>query len=347
MSDKTNTANSHRRYNPLSDKWVLVSPNRSKRPWNGKVETPAQDIGVSHDENCYLCSGNTRVSGQVNDDYQGCFVFDNDFAALQNAAHIEKSDDDLFKSEGVSGHCKVICYSPDHSKTLPELALPEIEEVIDTWCAIYADLEKSFNWVQIFENKGEINGCSNPHPHGQVWASRHIPSEADREDAQQQTYFDEHQSPMLLDYAKREIDNEERVVCLNDDWVVVVPYWASWPYETLLMPRSEVSHMSELHDLQKKSLAEILKEITTRYDNLFNTSFPYSFGWHCRPVGDNSSGHWLMHGHFYPPLLRSATVQKFMVGYELMAETQRDITPEQAAKTLRDLSDVHYKQAAK
>ncbi|MCL4168313.1 UNVERIFIED_CONTAM: hypothetical protein GTU68_051290, partial [Idotea baltica] len=240
MSDKTSTNKPHRRYNPLSDKWVLVSPNRSNRPWNGKVETPSEVIEVHHDDGCYLCAGNTRVSGEVNDDYQGCFVFNNDFAAIHPEDNMEKSSDDLFRSEDVSGQCKVICYSPDHSKTLPELSLLEIDEIIDTWCGIYKDLETNFDWVQIFENKGEINGCSNPHPHGQVWASSHIPSEVDREDAQQKTYYDEKNSSMLLDYAKREIDNEERVVCFNEDWVVVVPYWASWPYETLLMPRSQV-----------------------------------------------------------------------------------------------------------
>jgi len=345
MNDKANTENPHRRYNPLSDKWVLVSPNRSNRPWNGKVEMTTLEVGVTHDKNCYLCAGNTRISGEVNDHYQGCFVFDNDFSALQDVEKSEKFGDDLFKFEGVSGHCKVICYSPDHSKTLPELTLSEIEEIIDTWCAIYTDLEKKFEWVQIFENKGEINGCSNPHPHGQVWASAHIPSEIIRENTQQLSYFNKHQSPMLVNYVKREIINEERVVCINDDWVVVVPYWASWPYETLLLPRGEVSHMKELNGQQKKTLARILKDITTRYDNLFKTSFPYSFGWHCRPADGNNSRHWLMHGHFYPPLLRSATVQKFMVGYELMAEIQRDLTPEQAAETLRNLSDVHYKQA--
>ena len=345
MTAKTIHATPHRRYNPLSDKWVLVSPHRADRPWHGKVERPNDPPQSSHDENCYLCAGNTRASGKVNENYTGCFVFDNDFAALQENELNETFTDGLMHASSVSGECKVLCYSPDHSKTMPELDVAEIEQVIDAWCDLYNELEEKYQWVQIFENKGEINGCSNPHPHGQVWASGHIPDELGREATQQKAYFDQHKRPLLLDYLEQEIENKQRIVCLNDDWVALVPYWASWPFETILLPRSHKPHMNDLNDGQKRSLAEILKQLTTRYDNLFKTPFPYSMGWHSRPANGDAADPWQLHAHFYPPLLRSATVQKFMVGYELMAEIQRDISPESAAKMLRDVSKTHYKMA--
>jgi UDPglucose--hexose-1-phosphate uridylyltransferase len=335
----------HRRYNPLNDKWILISPQRSKRPWKGKVENDQTSTSESYDGSCYLCPGNKRVSGAINEKYEQCFIFDNDFAALEENPADETMDTPLFRAMHVSGQCKVLCYSPDHSKTLPELDIDTIRAVIDAWCDIYTEMEPANEWVQIFENKGEINGCSNPHPHGQVWASNHIPQEAEREDQMQQQHFTENQVPMLLQYAEAEITNEERLVCMNDDWLAVVPYWASWPFETLLMPREHITHMTDLDNTQKTSLAEILKELTTRYDNLFNVSFPYSMGWHCRPANNDPDDHWQMHAHFYPPLLRSATIQKFMVGYELMAETQRDISPEKAAEMLRSVSSKHYKSA--
>lgn len=337
----------HRRYNPLSDKWILVSPQRSDRPWKGKVEHTKDTSSQRYDKGCYLCPGNKRVSGQVNDNYEHCFVFNNDFAAIEANMSKEFIDDPLFRAEAVSGECKVICYSPDHSKTLPELGLDEIGRVINSWCDIYFDLETRHAWVQIFENKGEINGCSNPHPHGQVWASNYLPQEAECENSKQKEYFASNQVPMLLNYGEEEVKSGERVVCYNEDWIVVVPYWASWPFETLLMPRNHVTHMTNLSRSQKQSLAEIMKDLTTRYDNLFEISFPYSMGWHCRPATNEPTDHWLMHAHFYPPLLRSATIQKFMVGYELMAETQRDITPEKAAEMLRATSNKHYKSACK
>lgn len=347
MSDETSNSNPHRRYNPLSNKWVLVSPHRGKRPWNGKVETSPPLVQASHDDDCYLCAGNTRASGAKNENYKDCFIFDNDFSALQKNEISMPPTDTLFRSEVVSGECKVLCYSPHHSKTIPEMELDGIEKIIDAWCLLYTDLEKKYQWVQIFENKGEINGCSNPHPHGQVWASSHMPGEVEQETIQQSAYFSSHNKPLLLDYLEEEIEKKERIVCINDDWVVVVPYWASWPFETLLMPRAHVTHMNDLNKKQKQSLAKILRELTIRYDNLFNISFPYSMGWHCRPSDGLTPEHWLMHAHFYPPLLRSATIQKFMVGYELLAETQRDITPEQAAEMLRNSSTIHYTQDAR
>lgn len=337
----------HRRYNPLSDKWVLVSPQRNNRPWNGKIEVPKTLPGASHDEECYLCPGNTRTSGITNDQYTDCFIFDNDYPAIKPGVSGTLSSETLFQSQSVSGECKVICYSPDHSKTLPELELESIIKIINTWRSIYTELEEKYKWVQIFENKGEINGCSNPHPHGQIWASNHIPDEIDGEDKNQQAYFNKNNRPLLLDYVNEEIEKKDRIVCKNDEWVCLVPYWASWPFETMLLPRLPIGHMNDLNDDQIKSLAEILKNLTTRYDNLFKTSFPYSMGWHCRPPEEANSEYWVMHGHFYPPLLRSATIQKFMVGYELLAETQRDITAEQAAEMLRKASDIHYKKSIK
>ena len=336
----------HRRYNPLNDKWILVSPQRNNRPWNGKTETLTEPLGTSYDKECYLCPGNIRASGLTNNQYNGCYIFDNDYAAIQANDERISSSEPLFKSQTVNGACKVICYSPDHSKTLPELELNNLIGIINAWRTIYTDLEEKYKWVQIFENKGEINGCSNPHPHGQVWASSHLPDEVERENKNQQAYYEKNNRPLLLDYLEDEIEKNERIVCLNDDWVVLVPYWAAWPFETLLLPRTPISHMNHLKKSEIKSLAKIIKSLTTRYDNLFNTSFPYSMGWHCRPAGDRSK-HWIMHGHFYPPLLRSATVQKFMVGYELLGETQRDISAEQASNMLRQASDVHYKKNPK
>ena len=336
----------HRRYNPLNDKWILVSPQRNNRPWNGKTETLTEPLGTSYDKECYLCPGNIRASGLTNNQYNGCYIFDNDYAAIQANDERISSSEPLFKSQTVNGACKVICYSPDHSKTLPELELNNLIGIINAWRTIYTDLEEKYKWVQIFENKGEINGCSNPHPHGQVWASSHLPDEVERENKNQQAYYEKNNRPLLLDYLEDEIEKNERIVCLNDDWVVLVPYWAAWPFETLLLPRTPISHMNDLKKSEIKSLAKIIKSLTTRYDNLFNTSFPYSMGWHCRPAGERSK-HWIMHGHFYPPLLRSATVQKFMVGYELLGETQRDISAEQASNTLRQASDVHYKKNPK
>ena len=336
----------HRRYNPLNDKWILVSPQRNNRPWNGKTETLTEPLGTSYDKECYLCPGNIRASGLTNNQYNGCYIFDNDYAAIQANDERISSSEPLFKSQTVNGACKVICYSPDHSKTLPELELNNLIGIINAWRTIYTDLEEKYKWVQIFENKGAINGCSNPHPHGQVWASSHLPDVVERENKNQQAYYEKNNRPLLLDYLEDEIEKNERIVCLNDDWVVLVPYWAAWPFETLLLPRTPISHMNDLKKSEIKSLAKIIKSLTTRYDNLFNTSFPYSMGWHCRPAGDRSK-HWIMHGHFYPPLLRSATVQKFMVGYELLGETQRDISAEQASNMLRQASDVHYKKNPK
>lgn len=342
----------HRRFNPLQRTWVLVSPQRTKRPWHGQQEQGDLSDRPPYDPNCYLCPGNTRANGDVNPDYANTFVFENDFAALrpdapENDNHVHS---DLMRSQPVTGECRVICFSPRHDLTLPEMSIADIGAVIDAWAAQYRELSARYVWVQIFENKGALMGCSNPHPHGQVWASRQLPSEPAQVDASQREYFVAHGTPLLVDYAAAELRDGARTVDENDNWLVVVPYWALWPYETLLLPRRHVRHLGELSATERRSLAAILRRFLIRYDNLFETSFPYSMGWHQapgkQPNVDDNADHWQLHAHFYPPLLRSATVKKFMVGYEMLAEGQRDITAEQAADRLREVSATdHYRQA--
>lgn len=337
----------HRRFNPLTGQWVLVSPHRAKRPWQGQVEKAAPDDRPEHDPDCFLCAGNTRVNGEKNPDYQGTFVFTNDFAALMTDTPASpQSEDPLFQCESARGTSRVICFSPDHSKTLPELPVPAIRQVIDTWCEQVAELSKDYVWVQVFENKGAAMGCSNPHPHGQIWANSFIPNELAREEQTQKQWLTDKRTPMLLDYAQKEQQSGERTVVETEHWIAVVPYWAAWPFETLLLPKAHVRRLTELSDEQKQDLALALKQLTSRYDNLFQCSFPYSMGWHGAPFTEDDMEHWQLHAHFYPPLLRSATVRKFMVGYEMLAETQRDLTPEQAAERLRAVSDIHYKEQA-
>ncbi len=337
----------HRRFNPLTGQWVLVSPHRAKRPWQGQVEKAAPDDRPAHDPDCFLCAGNTRVNGEKNPDYQGTFVFTNDFAALMTDTPASpQSEDPLFQCESARGTSRVICFSPDHSKTLPELPVPAIRQVIDTWCEQVAELSKDYVWVQVFENKGAAMGCSNPHPHGQIWANSFIPNELAREEQTQKQWLTDNRTPMLLDYAQKEQQSGERTVVETEHWIAVVPYWAAWPFETLLLPKAHVRRLTELSDEQKQDLALALKQLTSRYDNLFQCSFPYSMGWHGAPFTEDDMEHWQLHAHFYPPLLRSATVRKFMVGYEMLAETQRDLTPEQAAERLRAVSDIHYKEQA-
>jgi UDPglucose--hexose-1-phosphate uridylyltransferase len=337
----------HRRYNPLSGDHVLVSPHRAKRPWQGQQEKIDDSPRPAHDPTCYLCAGNTRVNGVENPAYTGTYVFENDFAALlPDTPEAPPGADPLFQTMSVRGTSRVICFSPDHGKTLPELALPAIEQVVDTWCAQAAELGRTYRWVQVFENKGAVMGCSNPHPHGQVWASSFVPNLPAAEDRMQREYFAQQGTPMLLDYVEREASSGERTVVQTAHWLAVVPYWASWPFEILLLPRFAVRRLEELTQPQRADLALALKQLTIRYDNLFQTSFPYSMGWHGAPYDDADAAPWQLHAHFYPPLLRSATVRKFMVGFEMLAEAQRDLTPEQAAERLRALPDVHYLQAA-
>lgn len=330
------TEHPHRRYNPLRGEWILVSPHRTKRPWNGAVSNGDLTPPPSYDPTCYLCPGNARAGDAVNPAYNGPFIFDNDFAALlPEQIEPETSTDPLFRSKPASGTCRVICFSPDHARGLSQLFQPEVIDVINAWCTQSAELGGTFASVQVFENRGEMMGCSNPHPHGQIWASRHIPDEIAKEEATQAAWTGQH--PMLLELATREA-NGPRVVAQNDDWLAIVPYWASWPFETLLLPFFAVQRLPQLIAEQRQSLAAILGELTRRYDALFNTPFPYSMGWHGAPFDLENAGHWQLHAHFYPPLLRSANVRKFMVGYEMLAEAQRDLTPEQAAQRLREVA---------
>ncbi|WP_201781214.1 UDP-glucose--hexose-1-phosphate uridylyltransferase [Ornatilinea apprima] len=335
----------HRRFNPLTGNYVLVSPHRMKRPWLGQVESPARVQLPEHDPACYLCPGNARANGESMPEYTSTHVFTNDFSALlPGPVSLADSDSELMVTQPVKGTCRVICFSPRHDLTLPEMGLQEIGNVIQTWAEQYTDLGKEYAWVQVFENKGAIMGCSNPHPHGQVWAQDTLPTEVAKEDQNQVDYFRRRQSVMLMDYLRMEEESGERLVASNRSWVGLVPFWAVWPFELLLLPRRHVLRFTDLTPTEKEDLADILKRLLTRYDNLFQTSFPYSMGWHGAPFLPGDFTHWQLHAHFYPPLLRSAAVKKFMVGYEMMAEPQRDLTAEQAAEWLRRVSEVHYKQ---
>ncbi|MEM9709906.1 MAG: UDP-glucose--hexose-1-phosphate uridylyltransferase [Pseudomonadota bacterium] len=334
----------HRRYNPLKGEWVLVSPHRNKRPWQGRSESVAPAQKPAYDPNCYLCPGNVRANGEVNPDYKGPYVFPNDFPALLADTSDGASDTHpLLRAEAVRGTARVICFSERHDLTLPELSEPGIRAVVDVWADQLAELGKSHTWVAIFENKGEIMGCSNPHPHGQIWASDFIPNEIATEDRTQEAYFAETGAPLLVDYAALEEEDGSRVVVENAHWIAVVPYWAVWPYETLLLPKRHTRRLTDLDGAERDALADILKRLCTRYDNLFETEFPYTMGWHGAPFDGGANAHWQLHAHFYPPLLRSATVRKFMVGYEMLAEAQRDLTAETAAEQLRSLPEAHYK----
>ncbi|MEN8186430.1 MAG: UDP-glucose--hexose-1-phosphate uridylyltransferase [Bacteroidota bacterium] len=335
----------HRRYNILTGEWVLISPHRTKRPWQGKVEDKASDERPKYIEDCYLCPTNSRAGGKVNPDYKDTFVFENDFASLLPDTPDEKFNlKGLLKAESESGICRVINFSPDHSLTLAQMDKKDIKGVIDTWVSQYVELGamKDINHVQIFENKGDIMGNSNPHPHGQIWAQKTIPVEPSKKSFHQKKYFDENKSGLLADYIEIEKEQDERIVFENLHFMVLVPFWAIWPYETMIVPKRMMKNIALMKENEKEAFAEAIKHITTKYDNLFEVSFPYSAGIHQAPTdgGIHESWHW--HMVFYPPLLRSATVKKFMVGYEMLANPQRDITAEFSAKRLRELSDIHY-----
>ncbi|HEX5056450.1 MAG TPA: UDP-glucose--hexose-1-phosphate uridylyltransferase [Gammaproteobacteria bacterium] len=334
---------SHRRFNPLSHEWVLVCPHRSRRPWQGQQEAPVQYQDIAYDSRCYLCEGNARSGGARNPVYTGTFVFTNDFAALQPGASTGHGDiHPLLLTQPVSGTSRVICFSPHHSRTLPQLPEEAIDRVITCWMEQLDELSASYQWVQIFENKGDMMGCSNPHPHGQIWATDWLPTEAGKVDRNLRLYMERHHSSLLLDYVQLELQLNRRIVEKNAEWVALVPYWACWPFELLVLPLRPVKHLNALDTAQRRNLSVLFKRMLSRYDNLFSCSFPYSMGWHGQPFNGEVNDHWQLHAHFYPPLLRSATVKKHMVGFEMLAEAQRDLTPEQAAEKLRACSPVHY-----
>jgi UDPglucose--hexose-1-phosphate uridylyltransferase len=339
---------SHRRWNPLKREWVLVSPHRTKRPWKGAVEKPSVEKRPEYDPTCYLCPGNTRANGEVNPHYPDVFAFTNDFAAVTPDASTGSMDDQngIILAKGERGTCRVICFSPRHDLTLPEMDVRAIRRVIDLWEEETRTLSQLdyVNHVMIFENKGAIMGCSNPHPHSQIWATESLPNIPASSLAAQEEYYAAHKKRLLEDYLDWELIQGTRIVAENNHWLVVVPFWACWPFETMALPKRHVREISELTDEEKNSWAAILKELTVRYDNLFTTSFPYSMGIYQRPTdGKEWNGHYL-HQIFLPPLLRSASVKKFMVGFELCAEPQRDLTPEQAAERLRNCPTKHYKE---
>jgi UDPglucose--hexose-1-phosphate uridylyltransferase len=389
-------ADPHRRYNPLLDEWVLCSPHRLNRPWQGSIEPAPRPAGQTYDPNCYLCPGNERAGGHRNPDYAHVYAFDNDFPALlmsssADGANLTGNDfrtrhagdgergaprgaeatpvigalgraprgvvrrqdpprrgfetayRDLLHADPAHGVCRVLCFSPHHELTLARMPVSDIALVVDAWAEEVERLGRDPNlqYVQVFENKGEMMGASNPHPHGQIWATAHVPMVSARKTASQRAYFASHRRDLLGDYLVRELAAGERIVAANDHWVVLVPFWAVWPFETMILPRRKVADLPSLEREERGALAAIMRELLVRYDNLFETPFPYTMGWHGQPLGDPDPA-WRLHATYNPPLLRSATVRKFLVGFEQMAEPQRDLTAEQAAQRLRSLSSKHY-----
>jgi UDPglucose--hexose-1-phosphate uridylyltransferase len=333
---------SHWRLNLLTNDRVLVSPHRLQRPWQGKIEEVSTDRLPVHDPPSYLCPGNARAGGHLNPKYDSTFVFTNDFSALlPDGQTADLSDDGLLVAGSESGICRVLCFSPRHDLTLAQMETAEIVPVVRTWIDETRSLAQrpGIRYVQVFENKGAIMGCSNPHPHGQIWATSSVPTEVGREDESQRAHFQRHGETLLGAYLRKELAAEERIVCANPDWVCLVPWWAKWPYETMLISRRPHQSLLTLSEPEQRNLADIIRSIGRRYDNLFGVSFPYTMGFHQAPITGGDNPHWHLHAHYYPPLLRSATVQKFMVGFEMLAMPQRDLVPELAAKTLRELSE--------
>jgi UDPglucose--hexose-1-phosphate uridylyltransferase len=337
----------HRRFDPLTRDWVLVSPQRAERPWGGQLEKIPTTAPVRFDAKCYLCPGNERASGEHNPDYTSTFVFTNDFSALRPDGEPSKQDESgcgLLSSESEAGTCRVVCFSPRHDLTLAQMSLSEILNVVNVWAEQYVEIGSLpyINYVQIFENRGEMMGCSNAHPHGQIWANQTIPNEPRKEQESQFAYRQRYGTCLLCDYLQLETKSASRLVVENDHFAAFVPFWAVWPYEVLLLSKIHARDLASLDRASREGFSDILKQVTTRYDNLFELSLPYSMGFHQAPTDANAHPEWHFHAHFYPPLLRSATIRKFMVGYELLASPQRDITAESAAATLRNLSGIHY-----
>ena len=335
----------HRRYNPLTNTWVLVSPHRTDRPWQGQRENAPQPARVFYDPQCYLCPGNTRAGGVHNPPYTSTFVFENDFAALYPQSpefHVDERG--LLIADRERGNCRVVCFSPDHGLTIARMDRGAIAQVVETWTAQYRELGALdyIRSVQIFENRGEMMGASNPHPHCQIWASESVPDELAAEEKSQRDYRERTGGCLLCDYGALEIARGQRLVCRNDSFLALIPFWAVWPFETMILGVRHATALDELNSAEQTDLADILKRVTTRYDNLFESPFPYTMGFHQRPADGAKHPHFHFHGHFYPPLLRSAAVRKFMVGFEMLGNPQRDITAEAAAARLRALSEIHY-----
>lgn len=338
---------SHRRYNPLTGEWIQVSPHRSKRPWQGQVEKSTTTNLQSFDPACYLCPGNVRANGEVNPAYTSTYAFTNDFAALvDDVPSGEFKHGDLLWAKSELGICRVICFSPRHDLTIAEMDVEGIRKVIDLWVDEYETISRhpSIRYIQIFENKGAVMGCSNPHPHGQIWAQESVPVEPGKKQHHQGAYYQAKGTTLLSDYLDIELERKERIIFENDHFVVLVPFWAVWPFETMIIPKRAMARITEMTTTERESFADAYRRMAVRYDNLFEVSFPYSAGIHQAPCDQQSHNEWHWHMVFYPPLLRSATVKKFMVGYEMLANPQRDITPEFSATRLRALSDKHYKQ---
>lgn len=330
---------SHKRFNILTGEWVLVSPHRAKRPWQGQNEAVSTEKRPSYDETCYLCAENTRINGEINPKYEDVFVFTNDFAALQKDSKSFKIENGLLKAQSETGICKVMCFSPDHSKSLADMDEQSIQKVVAAWQKEYKSLgeKDTINYVQIFENKGAVMGCSNPHPHGQIWSQSTLPNEVEKKDKQQHDYFLKKKSSLLSDYIKQELIKKERIIFENETFVVLMPFWAVWPFEAMIVPKKHQKDILEMSEKETAQFAEAISVLTKVYDKLFNTSFPYSSGIHQAPTNDKDYSHWHWHMSFYPPLLRSETVKKFMVGYEMFGSPQRDITAEIACNKLKEL----------
>lgn len=336
----------HRRWNPLTESWVLVSPHRAKRPWQGQVEKIPADTRPAHDPHCYLCAGNVRANGEQTPEYRDVFVFTNDFSALLPDTPVsDLSENEFFRAQSECGICRVICFSPRHDLTVAEMETSAIRRVVDMWCGEYEILGNLpyVGYVQIFENKGAIMGCSNPHPHGQIWAQETMPDEPAKKQAAQEKYFAKYGRTLLADYLAAESGKKERVLFENEYFIALIPFWAVWPFEAMIVPRRPMSRITEMTSAERDAFADAYRRLTVRYDNLFESSFPYSAGIHQAPTDGLAHPEWHWHFVFYPPLLRSATVKKFMVGYEMLANPQRDITPEKAAEVLKQQSEVHYK----